>query len=182
MHVNLTSCPSFLLLANERHCKFGYQDRHHHPNRQRGFCMHAPSPSPKPPAQFLHACSCTITQTARAVYACLPSLCHHDDAPNFPGGSALVMDLDHQVEINGPCGSMVLQCHWTSVRRVGALDALFVDIVVVLPSPCTEALSQAYLPHDLASCERRQGGGNCCVDPNALTGRHGESATESSLS
>ena len=30
----------------------------------------------------------TITKTAIAVSACVLSLCHHDDAPKFPGGSA----------------------------------------------------------------------------------------------
>ena len=79
----------------------------------------------------------TITKTASAVSACVLSLCHHDDSPNFPGGARLVIDLDHQVQINGPCASILLQCKWRSVRRelVDVLDALVSDIVVVYPSP-----------------------------------------------
>jgi len=82
--------------------------RHHPQNRQRSCCMRAPAPSPKPPTQLLHACSGTTTKTASAVSACVLSLCHHDDSPNFPGGARLVIDLDHQVQINGPCASILL--------------------------------------------------------------------------
>jgi len=42
--------------------------RHHHPNRQRSFCMHAPAPSPKPPEQFMHACLPYVTTTMRRIF------------------------------------------------------------------------------------------------------------------
>ena len=41
--------------------------RHHRPNRQRSFCLHAPSPSPKPPVQFMHACPPYVTTTMRRI-------------------------------------------------------------------------------------------------------------------
>ena len=71
----------------------------------------------------------------------------------FPGGARLVIDLDHIDQINGPCGVIVLQNQWRSVLRVPvhALDVCVVRLVVVCPSPCTEAFSQAYLPQNLAS-------------------------------
>ena len=127
--------------------------RHHPQNRQRSFNMRAPAPSPKPPEQFQHARYGTIPKTASAVDACVLSLRQHGYAPNFPGGARLVIDLYHIDQINGPCGVIVLQNQWRSVLRVPvhALDVCVVRLVVVCPSPCTEAFSQAYLPQNLAS-------------------------------
>ncbi len=115
--------------------------------------MLAPAPSPKPPEQFQHARYGTIPKTASAVDACVLSLRQHGYAPNFPGGARLVIDLYHIDQINGPCGVIVLQNQWRSVLRVPvhALDVCVVRLVVVCPSPCTEAFSQAYLPQNLAS-------------------------------
>ena len=144
-----------------------HHDRHHLQNRQRSFNMRAPAPSPKPPEQFQHARSGTIPKIASAIDACVLSLRQHGYAPHFPGGARLVIDLDHIDQINGPCGVIVLQNQWRSVLRVPvhALDVCVVRLVVVCPSPCTEAFSQAYLPQDLAYCGRRQ-----------RSKRHGESS------
>jgi hypothetical protein len=56
---------------------------------------------------------------------------------------------------------ILLHRHWAVVRRVGKADAHVLCRYVVCRQRSMQPLSQADLPHDLATCRRHQGGGEC---------------------
>ena len=56
---------------------------------------------------------------------------------------------------------ILLHRRWTVVRRVGKADAHVLCRYVVCRQRSMQPLSQADLPHDLATCRRHQGGGEC---------------------
>ena len=71
----------------------------------------------------------------------------------------LFIDLGHGVQIVAPCASILLQRHWTVVRRVGEVDADVLCRYAVCRQRSMQPRSQADLPHDIATCPRHQGGG-----------------------
>ena len=56
---------------------------------------------------------------------------------------------------------ILLHRRWTVVRRVGKADAHVLCRYVVCRQRSMQPLSQADLPHDIATCRRHQGGGEC---------------------